>query len=607
MTVNRNSLFSFLVILVNLSCDYEPEKEYFKEVPPLDLEMLDMNIDLGVATDTVYLMDGITFTYIPDTDNRKLYGLVVYIGDKEVTSVAAPEKSFKIPIDNIPDGVYPLTLEMYTSSGTNSIADVVGAEQVVFSRTWVAFIDRSEPQPVTFTSIQPSNGTLKIEWTKYRQYNFQFYKIEKYCMSEDNGYELCWSRELFDQQITGINDENYIGGAVRYEIFVVGGNRASSRTQHQYEYPYNPSFTAKLRYDVSQSIEISWRPVPAIFSRNFVAYTVVSSGSTNATYSKLGIKDTTLTFPSKLSMTPYPSQDLYVKLKFAASGSSSEPLTKFMESETVKYGKKIVGWFYRIVYSPDLNRYFVSKPNAPDGPYEIVRLNAAFEIEQRKAWPAAATLAISENGQHLYVTSGQSLVNVDPMTLENIASFNISATEISVTNGNLIAVSNSTDSKLIKMPEQNVLATSEWFRPISVSNSGMCYYSTGHIYQWDGSSYADRGFLAGLAGKVIFMSDTEVARVNVPTIDIRDVATLALKRTIQHNAISQDNVFYDSPGNSFGYYHQPNSTEEDFFVTAVLPSGETRTRQLRALDGTLTGFTFLNKNIIATHGYVFPQ
>ncbi|MGD0755167.1 MAG: hypothetical protein ABR927_08920, partial [Bacteroidales bacterium] len=103
-----------------------------------------------------------------------------------------------------------LVLEVYTASGTNSIAELIGAEGFLFSKSWKVFVDRSY---YSRTRASASNGYLKLTWPKYRDYDFKEYVISRV---------LSYNNEVVIKRLksTEFVDSSYVGEGGSYLVRV---------------------------------------------------------------------------------------------------------------------------------------------------------------------------------------------------------------------------------------------------------------------------------------------------------------------------------------------------------------------------------------------------
>ena len=66
---------------------------------------------------------------------------------------------FYVDYGNIKEGDHTLLLEIVTATGSGSIAEHLGAEGFLFSKSWVLFVDKSY---YSRTTAFPFNGRLKL-------------------------------------------------------------------------------------------------------------------------------------------------------------------------------------------------------------------------------------------------------------------------------------------------------------------------------------------------------------------------------------------------------------------------------------------------------------
>jgi hypothetical protein len=230
------------VFLFSVSCDYEPMGEHFVVRPQPDAT--GMSVTLTETSDTVKAYGNAEIFYESIIQNKEVRYFQAYLNGESVLTQVLGTGSFFLYTSSMADGCYTLRIEINTSSGTGSLADVRQLEDLRVSRTYVLCVDNSKPKPVAITSIARVDGTLELQWEKYTRSNFQRYILIKYCYNQGfNYYEPHWTKEITSNEITSLRDSTFIGGKVKYFISVIGANQESDAAEREFEDPYDLDVT----------------------------------------------------------------------------------------------------------------------------------------------------------------------------------------------------------------------------------------------------------------------------------------------------------------------------------------------------------------------------
>jgi len=201
-------LLAFAVLM--FKCEYAPKDVYnravTKDVSPPQIQTLVLDIN----TDTIFLYTDRIINFSFSSSNQAIKMVRFVIDNSPKFSINSSNGIFDLTYGTLDDGQHTLVLEVYTASGTNSIADRVGAERFLFSKSWIVVLDRSYYSRSTATA---SNGYLKLSWPKYRDNDFKEYIVSR-VLSYNNEVEI---KRLTSTEYT---DSTYIGEGGAYNISV---------------------------------------------------------------------------------------------------------------------------------------------------------------------------------------------------------------------------------------------------------------------------------------------------------------------------------------------------------------------------------------------------
>lgn len=209
----RNILYIFISIgfaIVINSCEYNPIGEYERKanenVAAPDIQVLDLNLD----NDTVFLYTGLDVAFRFISSAQSIKNVKFTVDGKEAYNNSIANGQFYIDYGKINEGNHTLHLEITTATGSGSIADHLGAEGFLFSKSWILVVDKSFYSKTTATSF---NGFLKLSWPKYRNSDFGEYIVTRYIGS---GHEAEIGRSVLPEFI----DSSYVGEGASYYVNV---------------------------------------------------------------------------------------------------------------------------------------------------------------------------------------------------------------------------------------------------------------------------------------------------------------------------------------------------------------------------------------------------
>ena len=488
---------------------------------------------------------------------------------------------------------------MYTSTGSNSLADILGSEQIKLTREWKAFIDRSTPRPVSITSISPYDGTLQLKWLRYKQYNFQSYVVRKYCYVQNfNFYQLCWSTELDEQNTTRFNDVTYMGGKVKYEIMVKGGFQNSEATQQTYEFVYDPSL--QFEWLNKQQVKFTWKKTP--FYKNFTGYKMIVSGLNNDVFNNETINDTTVTFEPDLKFGSVRAADLKVYSQSYDDDNAAKSRT------TLSFGKIIPSFYAKsIIYNKVLNKYYALQKVQQDD-YKLIRIDGStFDLEAEMPVGRSEGLAISDNGKYLYITSSTSTNRVDPNTFEVLASYDIPGYSITVSDNHWINVAGQANNSLIQMSDFTLIKSSVGRQ--TFSPSGKFLLSNDKLLEWNGSSFVEKGSL-DLTNLYygIFKGDDKLILVYMNKIKVVDINTLVVVNEITKGDFYSETVVYDPISDLIGRFEPIGYGDSGtYFLYALNSPTPIKTFHIGNTEISRSVYDIiLNNNLLCSNGYLVP-
>ena|GEM_PF-2095660 len=259
----------FLLLLTVLcSCIYTPSEELTYVNPasaPPNLTLRSLEMD----ADSIYIWSPDRFSFTLSSDGASVWAVKIEcLG--QTFRFDSPNGYFDIDPTNFADGVYTIKMEVYTHTGTGSLADHLGAEAYAFTKEWILIIERPNAAGIKFTHTSTENGFLTIHWNKFDRPYFHAYKIEV----SDSALHHFFSRTITDVNTTSICDSSFVGGKVEFKLklsyYYGDGMLGESQVDnYTYRFPVSLSFEEDL-----DSLTIRWIHIP--FQHNvYVNYSLI--------------------------------------------------------------------------------------------------------------------------------------------------------------------------------------------------------------------------------------------------------------------------------------------------------------------------------------------
>ena len=177
--------FLIFVLTFFASCVYEPFDKYENPVNANPTAPGITNLELNLNADTLWVYGDQVLKYHFNSSNEKqnIQGLKMYIDGVIRDTVMSDNGEFTFLQSALNEGIHKMKIELYTKSGTGSIADRLNTESIVLTKEWVLMANYTKKN-VTY-SIE--NGYLKLHWDKYKNLDLKSYKIQ-YTGSTQNNY-----------------------------------------------------------------------------------------------------------------------------------------------------------------------------------------------------------------------------------------------------------------------------------------------------------------------------------------------------------------------------------------------------------------------------------
>lgn len=230
------------------SCEYELEKENFRELHPVI--SASFNLNLSPERDTFNIFNTSEFSYNIETWGLAMLGGYFTIGDTE-WDISSDAGKFIINPVIFPPGYDTLCLTVITNSGTGSLADHLKMEGFIAQRKWLFLID-GRPAPVITASWSVTDeGFLKVSWPVCNQFNLSYYELTG---SIGN---LFLNKKISDPSHCFYIDSCFVGGQANFRINsrVITNNQGAWGSILNLNLPYPQLLFEDLGVD---SLRIFW-------------------------------------------------------------------------------------------------------------------------------------------------------------------------------------------------------------------------------------------------------------------------------------------------------------------------------------------------------------
>ena len=410
LTISKlKKILPLLIIFAAFSCEYEPTGSNFKDIK---IEEPVFYINLNNQRDTVIISGDANLHYSIDLDGRKIKRLEMFLDDRKLYYGNDDTGTIYFYSDNYTNGYHKLRIEFVSNSGTGSMADHLGAEQLQAVYEWILFVDNYPPPKISINKIEKYNGGIRINWNSYEESDFQYYSVNKGYLNRTNSPPFMEVKKIYNRKDTTYFDESYIGGEYAYRIDIVAGDKMNAGLLKT----LNEESPQILSYEWTNDNKIKMTWTKSDYENNFTRYE----------------------FHRDLSGSPPPSEKFFMNINDTSGivddayfGSSyNYYLTliskggKIPKSDLVEIipDKKIMA-FNRMIFSESLNSiYLIDERGAYD--HKILRLDPdSFEILAESPSLFSNIVKLSPDGTKLYALLNGSFAELNPYNLtikENI-------------------------------------------------------------------------------------------------------------------------------------------------------------------------------------------
>ncbi len=246
-------------IFVFPGCEFKPDDLPLTEVNPPQETGPPIAMTLNNLIDTIRIGWKTDFSYSISGTPNKIYSVVLtfegkllhnYIGEYGQTT------SFSFDPADYNNGKYYLKIVILTSSGTGSIADMVGAEGYAYEHYWPVIIDRTLPERSRDLQIKATKipEGIKLSWSSFNHPNFISYQVFRhYPPFQQAPVPIA---VINDPLITSYIDSTYWEG--EHAMYYLQINTPAGSSQGDYIYFYDQLTGLKSTWHTDGSTYVTW-------------------------------------------------------------------------------------------------------------------------------------------------------------------------------------------------------------------------------------------------------------------------------------------------------------------------------------------------------------
>lgn len=272
-----NSALLLLFFFAALTaCEFEPSGDNFRDITGPDSTKM-IQVDLS-PFETQYVFTKISnVNYNLNTFGLTIYNVEFFVDQQSIHQGNQAEGYFDFNPANYGRGNKTLTMVVTTNTNTGSLADLIGAEALVYSQSWNLVLDGDAPDPVEITSIINDDGVLRLNWTEYKRINFQKYIVYRKFSRNSEPAEIHEIAEYANPKLRTCTDLSYIGGEATYWVVVQASEQSVESVRKEVSYDYPKLDTAWVAGDSARFV---WRK--NIFPKAFQKVTISRNGYSHA-------------------------------------------------------------------------------------------------------------------------------------------------------------------------------------------------------------------------------------------------------------------------------------------------------------------------------------
>ena len=204
-------LLAAFCALVFHACEFDTEKVWDSPADPnAEPPVIDV-VYLDLEQDSIWLLYGREVSFRFSSSRDDILGTELLIDNEVNRTFYSNEGVFSLDHFSLSEGLHILQLNVYTAAGTGSIADRLGLESYVFTKTWKLFVIKDYNTSLRTTV---KDGCLSFSWKEYPASDFREFVIYR-------ALDHAVMETLERSSDTEFTDCNYAGEGATYYVEMV--------------------------------------------------------------------------------------------------------------------------------------------------------------------------------------------------------------------------------------------------------------------------------------------------------------------------------------------------------------------------------------------------
>lgn len=222
------SPYCLILLFILSGCNYDPDDEYIVNIErPLHPAA---NMILNNQDSVITIWRSTDFVYSFSSPNEHKVVLVnVYVDDELIksSSSSSTHVDFIVDIRRFSAGRHIIRIITTTNTATGSLADRIGAEELVFTKEWILVVLNTWPESydICITDMNNENGLLKVSWEKFGKPDFEKYELYSSPVINKNGFlPYTIIASITDSSNNYFYDSSYVGGLKPFYLILTAGD-----------------------------------------------------------------------------------------------------------------------------------------------------------------------------------------------------------------------------------------------------------------------------------------------------------------------------------------------------------------------------------------------
>jgi hypothetical protein len=211
--MNKLNLILFLAaIILFVGCEYNPTGENFVELTPPEKNIsVEITLNDFKPSDTIYIYQNTTFTINIKSSKDLLKAEALWNG-KVFANILNNELSFHVDPEQETEGVHKLTVNATFTTGTGSLAELMGLEGYTGDMSWNIRVIPNLEKHLELGYRINKDGFLEVFWKNILPESL----IEKYTVQSGSTHKA--NITISDPKQRSFVDSGYVCGSVYYDV-----------------------------------------------------------------------------------------------------------------------------------------------------------------------------------------------------------------------------------------------------------------------------------------------------------------------------------------------------------------------------------------------------